>query len=245
MWDCMAPRFWCCFVYVVSWGRCVGYGAVYVCKRVPPFRQAHACHLPPRGTAFLLLLLCSRWDRWRGCRQSIYESEAPLSVPLGHLSPKGNGFWVVLFECLAYNRHKESTHSIVDASVLVNVPKDIAYSGCRQSRQGNGFWVVLFECLAYNRHKESTHSIVDASVLVNVPKDIAYSGCRQSRLFYFYLSFFVRKVSNAIIDVLRSNNTFITSKKIEIISKSVICVTSLPVGWEAATPCRGYFLGLF
>ena len=195
---CMAPRIWCCFVYVVSWGRCVGYGAVYVCKRVPPFRQAHACHLPPRGTAFLLLLLCSRWDRWRGCRQSIYESEAPLSVPLGHLSPKGNGFWV-----------------------------------------------VLFECLAYNRHKESTHSIVDASVLVNVPKDIAYSGCRQSRLFYFYLSFFVRKVSNAIIDVLRSNNTFITSKKIEIISKSVICVTSLPVGWEAATPCRGYFLGLF
>ena len=195
---CMAPRIWCCFVYVVSWGRCVGYGAVYVCKRVPPFRQAHACHLPPRGTAFLLLLLCSRWDRRRGCRQSIYESEAPLSVPLGHLSPKGNGFWV-----------------------------------------------VLFECLAYNRHKESTHSIVDASVLVNVPKDIAYSGCRQSRLFYFYLSFFVRKVSNAIIDVLRSNNTFITSKKIEIISKSVICVTSLPVGWEAATPCRGYFLGLF
>ena len=195
---CMAPRIWCGFVYVVSWGRCVGYGAVYVCKRVPPFRQAHACHLPPRGTAFLLLLLCSRWDRWRGCRQSIYESEAPLSVPLGHLSPKGNGFWV-----------------------------------------------VLFECLAYNRHKESTHSIVDASVLVNVPKDIAYSGCRQSRLFYFYLSFFVRKVSNAIIDVLRSNNTFITSKKIEIISKSVICVTSLPVGWEAATPCRGYFLGLF
>ena len=194
----MAPRIWCCFVYVVSWGRCVGYGAVYVCKRVPPFRQAHACHLPPRGTAFLLLLLCSRWDRRRGCRQSIYESEAPLSVPLGHLSPKGNGFWV-----------------------------------------------VLFECLAYNRHKESTHSIVDASVLVNVPKDIAYSGCRQSRLFYFYLSFFVRKVSNAIIDVLRSNNTFITSKKIEIISKSVICVTSLPVGWEAATPCRGYFLGLF
>ena len=196
--DCMPPRIWCGFVYVVSWGRCVGYGAVYVCKRVPPFRQAHACHLPPRGTAFLLLLLCSRWDRWRGCRQSIYESEAPLSVPLGHLSPKGNGFWV-----------------------------------------------VLFECLAYNRHKESTHSIVDASVLVNVPKDIAYSGCRQSRLFYFYLSFFVRKVSNAIIDVLRSNNTFITSKKIEIISKSVICVTSLPVGWEAATPCRGYFLGLF
>ena len=194
----MPPRIWCGFVYVVSWGRCVGYGAVYVCKRVPPFRQAHACHLPPRGTAFLLLLLCSRWDRWRGCRQSIYESEAPLSVPLGHLSPKGNGFWV-----------------------------------------------VLFECLAYNRHKESTHSIVDASVLVNVPKDIAYSGCRQSRLFYFYLSFFVRKVSNAIIDVLRSNNTFITSKKIEIISKSVICVTSLPVGWEAATPCRGYFLGLF
>ena len=196
--DCMPPRIWCGFVYVVSWGRCVGYGAVYVCKRVPPFRQAHACHLPPRGTAFLLLLLCSRWDRRRGCRQSIYESEAPLSVPLGHLSPKGNGFWV-----------------------------------------------VLFECLAYNRHKESTHSIVDASVLVNVPKDIAYSGCRQSRLFYFYLSFFVRKVSNAIIDVLRSNNTFITSKKIEIISKSVICVTSLPVGWEAATPCRGYFLGLF
>ena len=152
----------------------------------------------PKGDGFFGLLLCSRWDRWRGCRQSIYESEAPLSVPLGHLSPKGNGFWV-----------------------------------------------VLFECLAYNRHKESTHSIVDASVLVNVPKDIAYSGCRQSRLFYFYLSFFVRKVSNAIIDVLRSNNTFITSKKIEIISKSVICVTSLPVGWEAATPCRGYFLGLF
>ena len=105
--------------------------------------------------------------------------------------------------------------------------------------------LVLFGVLAYNRYKESTHSIVDASVLVNVPKDIAYSGCRQSRLFYFYLSFFVRKVSKAIIDVLRSNNTFITSKKIEIISKSVICVTSLPIGWEAATPCRGYFLGLF
>ena len=41
---------------------------------------------------------------------------------------------LVLFDMLAYNRYKESTHSIVDASVLVNVPKDIAYSGCRQSR---------------------------------------------------------------------------------------------------------------
>ena len=25
---CMALRVWCGFVYVVSWGRCVGYGAV-------------------------------------------------------------------------------------------------------------------------------------------------------------------------------------------------------------------------
>ena len=173
-------------------------------------------HLPPRGTAFSRAPALQSLGWVRWLRGSLGLRESLPSLSLRDISPPRERLFFICRFCL-----------------------------CLLFPRGTALALVLFECLAYNRHKESTHSIVDASVLVNVPKDIAYSGCRQSRLFYFYLSFFVRKVSNAIIDVLRSNNTFITSKKIEIISKSVICVTSLPVGWEAATPCRGYFLGLF
>ena len=79
------------------------------------FPPSVACrrHLPPRGTAFSGSCFAVAGVGALVVGQSWFESESPLSVPLGHLSPKGIGFWVVLFECLAYNRHKESTHSIV------------------------------------------------------------------------------------------------------------------------------------
>ena len=68
------------------WAWWQSFGAIYVCKRLPPFRQAFACHLPPRGTAHLWLLLCSRWGGWRGWGQSIFVSEfsssGTLLVPL-------------------------------------------------------------------------------------------------------------------------------------------------------------------
>lgn len=90
--------------------------------------------------------------------------------------------------------------------------------------------------ITYNKYKESTHSKMwMPQVKLNVQKDTAYSVGRQSRHF-FYLSFFERKVSNAKIDVLKSNKRFITSKTIEIISKSVICATPLPLKWSRRHP---------
>ena len=51
------------------------------------------------------------------------------------LFPRGTALALVLFECLAYNRHKESTHSIVwMPRIGLSVFMDTAYSVGRQSR---------------------------------------------------------------------------------------------------------------
>ena len=72
---------------VVGLGGEVGTQSIFVSEFPPSVRLTPATSdaelVPlgaPRGTAHLWLLLCSRWDRWRGCRQSISESESP---PLG------------------------------------------------------------------------------------------------------------------------------------------------------------------
>ena len=68
--------------------------------------------------------------------QSRIESEFPPSVACRrHLPPRGTALALVLFECLAYNRHKESTHSIVwMPRIGLSVFMDTAYSVGRQSR---------------------------------------------------------------------------------------------------------------
>ena len=86
-----------------GWSRCVGWGAVFTCKRVPPFRQAFACHFR-RGASAL------------GCPKGDGSSLAPALQSLGlvarlgcslisyrvppfrqahacHLPPRGTAFW--------------------------------------------------------------------------------------------------------------------------------------------------------
>ena len=55
------------------------------------FPPSVACrrHLPPRGTAFLGSCFAVAGVGGEVGGQSRIESESPLSVPLGHLSPKG------------------------------------------------------------------------------------------------------------------------------------------------------------
>ena len=84
---------WPCVVSAVLFAWCVGIGALVVGQSIfeSEFPPSVACrrHLPPRGTAFLGSCFAVAGVGGEVGGQSRIESESPLSVPLGHLSPKG------------------------------------------------------------------------------------------------------------------------------------------------------------
>ena len=86
---------------------------------------------------------------------------------------------------------------------------------------------VLKDLLSYaivNIKKAPTPK-VDASLLTACSNEHRQS-CGQTGLAFFYLSFLRRKVSNAISKLADDSINAKTPRKIVMISKSVICVTS-------------------
>jgi len=108
---------------------------------------------------------------------------------------------------------------------LFTVPYSVLILKDKQKAQQS---VELLHSVCYIFNKKSTHSKVDASRTgLNVLTDTAYPVGRQDRHFYFRLFLLLRKASNAITKLPKAISRANIPMKIEMISKAVICATSL------------------
>ena len=138
---------------MVCWDRCVGCGAVYICKRVSPFRRLSAPP-SPKGDGFFSGSCFAVAGVGGEIGGSLFmKASSPLPSPVGATSdvqpvPLGDPIhWgvalaLVLFGVLAYNRYKESTHSFVwmPQFWLIRCP----YGHClSRESDGVGFFILL------------------------------------------------------------------------------------------------------